>query len=1186
MPTPTTTLPKRSGFFGFTVGRPVALLVIFITLVVVSLIAYSKIPLQLLPGGFSNDQVMVWIPNPDASPRENEEKVARVVEAELRTLQGLKRVRSWSSESRVRLSVEFQPSVDMELAKAEVRDRLERAQPSLPDTTEQIGMWSESGGTLPLSYFSIGIGGDSADKDYLIDEVIIPRMEAADGVSKVQVWGVMQDTVRIELDEDRVAASNMDVSALIRKLSRDNFALPLGEVSNAGSRLILRSDMRFGELSDIENYPIGNGMVLSDVGRVQRSKSVRDQISRVDGKFSYFGIAQKESQANVVTASNNFRDAMDKLMTELDQDPELGGQVNFVPFFVQGDMIQSSLDQLKRTALGGGVFAALILFLFLRRFRTTLCVALAIPFSSLLALAFEYFTGGSFNMLTMIGITLGIGMLVDNAVVVVENIVRLKAESKDDLEAAARGTAEIALPVTLATLTTVVVFMPIIFMSGNPMLRLMFGGVGIPLCMSMLASLLVAVVFMPVAIGRVVGERGPLASKINRILDKALELPARLLAYAIGAVRFGFHKLISIGFHLQKLVLRLPGFLFRLAGIALVAAAVPVGLGNVNATRLMLENKGLGKTLQDHQVIMAALMPVLVPALICGLLLFFALPAWKKSLIEKQAPQAPDNFVPHGHSLIDWLIASNRRLVAWTLDHRLAAIGLSCLALFTIVIPINSVVTAAFSQGGGENSIEFGVTFDADFTLAEAFEEMKMYEQFLDEHKEEYGFNHVQNRFDSRSAEVSMYFEGALLPETQTRVLNHMRENLPKPPGHEVHYYNGENVSENSSTVTQFTLRGTDSVELAALGAQAHQILQNVPGLSGITLPDASAPEQMNVEIDRDIAHSFGIGAGAAIESIGWALRGVPLPRFQERGREIPLILELDRENAPNLATLRDLPVYTVSNQVPLSSFADFSVSKGASTIYREDGQISYTLTAQVDDPSRLSEISATGYSALRQIEMPRGFSLATDQSIQRRADDEIKELGMAGLLSLVLIFLVMAILFESLILPFSVLTTIPFAVVGAVWSIWALGNPIDAMGMIGIIILAGLVVNNGIVLIDRIHRLASTMDRKDAVLAGCAHRVRPIVMTALTTVVGLIPMSMVPPASGSIDYRSMATIMIGGLLASTFFTLWVVPLAYTLLDDLRLNFIAAFRWAKSPTSGDSKASTSIGSKATATVDS
>ena len=1151
---------SAKGFFGFTIKRPVALFVVFITLVVIGLIAYSKIPLQLLPAGFSNDSVMVWVPNPGASARENEEKVARVVEAELRTLQGLKRVRSWSAENLVRLRIEFQSDVDMELAKAEIRDRIERAQPSLPDTTEQVGMWSESGGTLPLSYFSIGVEGSSEEKDYLIDEIIIPRIEAANGVSRLQIFGVMQDTIRIELNEDRILAANLDVGGLIAKLSSDNFAQPLGEVESGGSRLILRSDMRFKSTEEIESYPIGNGLVIGDVGNVRRGKSVRDQISRVDGKFSYFGIAQKESTANVVEASDNFRAAMEELV----EDPQLAGQINFVPFFVQGDMIKGSLNQLKQTALGGGLFASVILFLFLRRIRTTLCVALAIPFSSLLALSFEYFTGGSFNMLTMIGITLGIGMLVDNAVVVVENIVRLQSTSKSNLDAAALGTREIALPVTLATLTTVVVFLPIIFMSGNPMVRLMFGGMGIPLCMSLIASLLVAVVFLPVVIGRVIGDQSPAVSSLTRALDKMLRIPSRLLANAIGLTRLCFHKSMLVSFHIQRRLLHFPARGFRILAIALFGVSLWVGLNSVDGTRLSLAAAGNLKTLSFPLLLVYALAPVVIPALISALILFFAMPVWKERSLTQAPPDAPRKLVPPGHSLIVWLTTSNRLLVTWTLKNRLAATGLSALAFSTIAIPLGGMGTAAFTQGEGESAIDFGVTFEADFTLNEAFEETLIYEEYLEDHKEEYGFAHLRNRFSSRSAEVAIYFDEGLMPDRRDAILADMRANMPKPPGHSVRFYSGDNVSETSRTVTQFVLRGTDSVELAALGLEAREILQGVSGLSGVSLPEESAPDQMNVEIDRDIAHSFGIGADAAIQSISWALRGVPLPRFQERGREIPLIIELDRADAPSMSTLRDLPVYTLSNQVPLSAFAEFSVSKGTNTIYREDGKISYALTAQVDDPSQLMDVTKAGYAALASLRMPRGFGIASDLSLQRRAGDELAELGNAGLLSLVLIFLVMAILFESLLLPFSVLTTIPFAVLGAIWSIWGMGNPIDAMGMIGIIILAGVVVNNGIVLIDRIHRLSESMPRSEAVLAGCAHRVRPILMTALTTVVGLMPMAMVPPASGSVDYRAMASIVIGGLLASTFFTLWVVPLAYTLLDDLAINFRGAFRWAKS----------------------
>ncbi|MDF1799095.1 MAG: efflux RND transporter permease subunit, partial [Planctomycetota bacterium] len=697
--------------FRFLVRRPVGLLVSFLTLVVIGVLAYSRIPLQLLPDGFTDDSVMIWVPNPGASARENEEKVARVVEAELRTLQGVERITSTSQESVVQLRVSFNATVDMELAKAEIRDRLERARPELPDTAEQIGMWSESGGSLPLAFFSVTHLGDGAETDYLIDEIGVPRLTAAEGVSNIQIWGALQDTVRIALNEDRVIAQNVDVMALIGGLSSDNFSQPLGEVTDGGGRLILRSDMRFDDPAEIERYPIGNGMTIGDIGEVRRSKSVRDQITRVDGNYAYFGIAQKESQANVVEASRNFKAAIE----ELRNDPAVAGKLDFVPFFVQGDMIQASLDQLIKTALQGGFFAAIVLLLFLRRIRTTLCVALAIPFSTLLALAFEYATGGSFNVLTMVGITLAIGMLVDNAVVVVENIVRLRPTSKDDLDAAARGTAEIALPVTLATLTTVVVFLPIIFMSENPMVRLMLGGMGIPLCASLLASLFVAVVFLPVVIGRVVGDRHPLVERIARPVGLVMRIPARLLAHAIGAVRFGFHATMTVAWHVERLFLfGLAPLRFLLAPLAIAAgawsqiqAAPEAGFQSLVAGRL---REGAGQS-PDF------VGPRLFLGLLVALFLLFVLPGWRRRFARSAAPARAPQLVPGGHSLIDWLVSSNRRLVSWTLDHRLRATVVSCLALFSIVVPASQLVKSAFTQGDGGNSIDFGVTFDANFTL-------------------------------------------------------------------------------------------------------------------------------------------------------------------------------------------------------------------------------------------------------------------------------------------------------------------------------------------------------------------------------------------------------------------------------------------------------------------------------------
>lgn len=1146
--------------FGHTVRRPVALLVAFVTLLVIGAIAYVRIPLQLMPSGWSENSVMIWAPNPGASARDNEENVARVIEDELKTLQGIRRLRSTSREDIVMLRVSFQPSVDMNLAKAEVRDRIERATPKLPTTIEPIGMWSESSGDLPLAFFSVTHLGDSDETDFLLDEVVKPMIESADGVSQVEVWGSLQDTVRIQLDEERVAGTNLDVMGLIQGLSSDNFADPLGEVVDGGTRTILRTDMRFESPEEIAAYPLANGLVLGDVANVRRSKSVRDQITRVDGRYAYFGVADKESTANVVEASRNFLDKVEALRS----DPRTAGKIDFVPFFVQGDLIEASLEQLMTTAAQGGFLAAIVLLLFLRRFRITLCIAGAIPVSALLSIAFEHFTGGSFNILTMVGMTLAIGMLVDNAVVVVENIVRVRPECSSDLEAAAVGAREIALPVTLATLTTVVVFLPVIFMGDNPVIKVMLGSLGMPLCTALISSLLIAVVFLPVITARVMTPQNRVVRGFWRVLDPVLQVPARALAYGIGAVRLGFHGFLRVLYPLERAALAV-----------LVPLRWPLALGVLGAAVwFSLENRGdlVARAILDGSLSVPAagalssglFLPRLVPALLFAALVLVAFPRGRAHLRAARAPQRPHPLVPPGHSLIAWLVSSNQSLVTWTLRHRTAAIVLSALAFVTIAVPMGNVKRMSMDQGEEGSAIEVGVRFQADFTLAEASRELAPYEAVLEANKEEWGFAHWRNSFDESSANISFFFKGGLTGERRTAVLADLRAKLPDLPGHEIYFYDAESVSETSNRIAMFTLQGTDSEELARYGREAKQLLEEVQGLSGITLPDAKAPDEVRVRVQRDVAMSMGFNANNAISSINWALRGQSLPRFQERGREIPLILEYDKEDTPGMATLHDLPVYSMSGQLPLSSIAEFEVAKGESSIRRVDGRISYRITAQVDDPARINEITEDGFAALAELRMPRGFEVARDLSRRNRTDEEFGAMMNALMLSIVLVFLVMGVLFESVLLPVSVLTTIPFAVTGALWSLLLTDRVLDPMAFVGLIVLAGVVVNNGIVLIDRIHNLRRQMPRDQAVLAGCAQRVRPIVMTALTTVIGLVPMAVVQPKTDSIDYRAMGAIVIGGLLAATFFTLWVVPLAYTLLDDLSEAVRSAVRWGLS----------------------
>jgi HAE1 family hydrophobic/amphiphilic exporter-1 len=305
------------------------------------------------------------------------------------------------------------------------------------------------------------------------------------------------------------------------------------------------------------------------------------------------------------------------------------------------------------------------------------------------------------------------------------------------------------------------------------------------------------------------------------------------------------------------------------------------------------------------------------------------------------------------------------------------------------------------------------------------------------------------------------------------------------------------------------------------------------------------------VALDAEKAWQLGISANATLQNISWALRGFSLPRYHEPGRELPFIIEYDKESVSGLSTLRDLEIFTDSGAVALSSVADLGFAPGPMTIRRRNGQVEHTILARVDNPNQQLAASEAGYAALREMNMPRGFSFGDDASVRRRQDEELQEMQSALLFSVVLVFLLMAILFESLIKPLAVMCTIPFAIVGAYWTLYLTGTSMDSVGYIGLMILTGVVVNNGIVLIDRIDRLAATgMSRRLAVLEGGASRVRPILMTALTTIFGLLPMVMAEPPSDGIDYRALGTCVAGGLAFSTFFTLWVVPLAYTLVLD------------------------------------
>ncbi|MEY2785201.1 MAG: hypothetical protein RL277_1411 [Planctomycetota bacterium] len=1155
----------NGGFFGLLSRKPITLLTICLTLIGVGLVAWVRIPIQMMPDGINAPGLQIYVQNNGASAPENEEQVARVLEEELRTLIGVEDIDSSVRQDIVMISVGFLAETDMNLAKAEVRDRVERARPKLPSTVSEIGIWSWSQSDLPVMFFALMHPGDSPRTDFLVKEVITRRLEAVDGVGKVEVWGLLDDSRRILLDEDKVRAAQLDLGKLIQRLSADNFALPMGEVEDGGRRILLRSDMRFASKEEIEAFPLENGLKLGDIAHVEDVKTVRDSLFRIDGKYAYFGEIRKDGQANVVETCRR----LERELAGLSNAPELMGEFEFVPIFNQGAFIESSLAQLSDTAVEGGLLAVVILIVFLRRLRLTLLVAASIPLSVLFTLAWLYFSGGTFNILTMSGITLALGMLVDNAIVVVENITRQRAGGASPRDAAVLGTREVALAVTLSTLTTIIVFLPLIFMGENPILRIILAELGLPLCVSLAFSLGVSLLFLPIAAEHSLGARAPGVQRAIDALRPVVEMPARGLGMLGSIFRTLLHALGRLVHRCVRGALAVLTPLRWVLALLLLALAVWIASSALPGALLEHELGPTGLVLPGLSVGATQLLCVL-SLLVGGFLILRSLKRWRSRPVEF-APIVPRT-AQERPSVLGAVEAGNRALVGWSMRHRLLAGALALACFLSIVVPAGNSQPAPFGQDESKTRLAFNVQLEDNFTLPQASEEMERYERFVDARKSDYGFSRVAARFNRNGGQIRLFFDA---PQKQThldRITRELQRDLPRVAGHRLRFTDDEQGSgARMRSELTFALQGPDSEELRRFVPAAIALLETLPGLSSVDAPRAEEREQVRLDFDSELAQKLNITARTALQNVSWALGGFQLPPFQERDRELPLILEYDDEEVPGLDTLRELQIFNGTSMVPLGSLASVQFGSGPQTIQRHNGMAQVALRAKLVNPSEATEVYRQGVALLGSLDLPRGYSVANEDSVLFRAAEEFQSLLLAGLLGLVLTYIIMGILFESFLKPFVVLFTIPFALLGAYWTLYLANTPMDSMGRIGLIILVGVVVNNGIVLIDRIHQLREEgMERALAVTEGTAQRVRPVLMTALTSVIGLIPMALSEPPGEGIDYRSLATCVAGGLTVSTFFTLWVIPLVYTWMDDLATlsarEFSRAFRPRPVPT--------------------
>jgi hydrophobic/amphiphilic exporter-1 (mainly G- bacteria), HAE1 family len=1026
-----------SGLTEFSLRRRITLLVLIMSIIVVGIVATVGIPVELFPRGFTSQSLFVWVPWQNAPTQEVLDKIALPLEEELSTVRGLDNINSISSLGACRVFLRFKQGTDMDVAYREVRDRIQRARLHFPDDVDKVFIRKQDASGIPVCVIGLAMDPSLTDPYNLIKREVLQRIERIDGVANVIADGLEEKEIIIELDKRKTEGHGLNIYQLAQQLGGDNFTMASGNVRDAGKKFMLRSLANYKSLEELENRPVTPTVKLKDIARIKYEEPEKRYSVRVNSRPAVAAVIFKEGEANTVEVSRRIR----KEFKEMEKNPRLASMFMEV-LFNQGEVIEESLHNLVESGIVGGVLAAVILFIFLRRFRLTGIITLSIPLSLLIALAAMFFAGETLNVLTILALVIAVGMLVDDSIVVAENIQRMHNNGLPRREACIRGAGEIALAIMMSTLTTIVVFVPVALVEGQGQFFLM--RLALPLSVSVVASLVVALAFVPLSV--------------------YITLPANEAKKRHVLFRWSHAKINAVMARFYDLTFERMNQFYR------------------------------------------------------GGLDFFL----------------------------------KRRL-----DLVLALAAIFAATYFVAIKKIDVVEQQEEEQTG----FEIGVEISNEYSYEDIAEYFTAAEKVLEQKKDEYGLKGYFVFYRRLGGRVEGWFDkdkpGKL---SAKQVGEKIVKELPRKPGVKLHF-GRENQAEDAKgrEVFVFRLEGDDAGVLDEVVARLEPMILRVDGVLGIRRGEEPSPSEMALVVDRDRANVSSVSPEVIAGLVGYALRGSSLPKYNQDGREIPVRVrfqEKDRESLTDLSGFQ-IPVEG-GGFIPLSALMSPKVLNTPKHIFRSNKRISRTMTVELK--KEVTREARDRLMALqRQMSLPEGVSFS--QSRVMSMDEEIGNMIFAGGMSVLFVYLLMGFLFESFILPLSIILTIPLAGIGVAWIHYITGKDVDFLGVVGAILLVGVVVKNGIVLIDYVIRLrAGGMERTQALLTSSRLRFRPIMMTALTTIIGMIPLTLARPNDMGLSYKSFGLTLIGGMTTATLLTMLVVPVFYTFFDDARVALMRVLR--------------------------
>ena len=1030
----------------FSIRYPVTICMIFVSLLTLGLISSAKIPLVLLPD-VNAPLLNVWVPYPNATPAQIQESITKPLEEGLATIQGVQRMSSQSSDAYASVQLTFGFDKDINVVRSEVREKLDQIRGELPDDVENVWVRNFSTDDIPVIFCAVSSPRNLGSSYDFLDLKVKKPLERIPGVAEVNLYGVARPQIDIDLRADDLKRHNVRVDQLFGQLRTLTTNRSLGRVYDGRTRYDAVSRGRISSIEEIKSFPVGTqGLRVEDIADVTLDTRPPIGGRQLNGNNSIGFEIRKSSDANTVDTVNRIRAKLD----EIQRDPAMSG-VQMRVFHDAGKEITKSLSGLLYAGSVGAILAVVVLIFFLRRWGATLAIALSIPFCIVSTVGVLYVTGYTLNTLTMMGLMLSAGMLVDNAVVVLESIYQKLEKGMDRVEAARAGTQGVLTAVIAATMTSIIIFVPLIF-GETTQFSVFFRNAGAAIIFALLASLFSSLTLIPLAVARV--------------LRVDLRERPRWQQWLIDWT--------------GPIILRIGRVLFR------------------------RRNSNFSK----------------IPA---------ARPA-RRSLTDRYI------------QLVQWPLR-NRVLVGLLLAPALMA---GSIWVLKEKVPDNTPDAQEIS------SLRINYEFSENYHYAKIQRDyVAPAERFLLLNKERLKIKDVFSYYGNDRAGTDVYFDTDNLSlEEMKGIRQTITDEIPVIPGAEIKPGRQEGA-ENQDWFSA-SIYGDDPEVLGALASEARRRLLENGEFNRVSTALDQAQEELQIKLDRSLARKYGISAETVSRFLGIVVRASMIGSYSTPQGEVEVWVRIHPDDLQDIGDLKSLVVGAGpgGEEILLSQVADFNIVKTPARLQREDSRTYTRISASFVGEKREEGRKAVS-KVMDSLSYPQGYGWSFGFWTLRE-DKDNQAFLFNLLLALFMVYFVMASLFESLAHPLAIILSLPFAVVGVAWFLLLTGTPFNMMAMIGMLVLIGVVVNNGIVLVDHINNLRREgRPRQQAILEGCRERLRPILMTAATTIVGLIPLAWGDGGLFDMKYFPMARTVMGGLMASTALTLIVLPTYYTLFDDL-----------------------------------